>query len=321
MPNGDLKSCYSQKHERNLSFLCFFSIFQAFKTDKYHSFFQIIMGSQSQGGSEASSGGAETFCLKFNDFQANLTSAFNELREESDLLDTSIICDNGGQVIRAHKLVLSASSAVFRQLFRNVAVNKSSNEPMIFLLDVKAEDFRALLDFMYEGQVNVAHENLNEFLALAEKLQIRGLTSNNNVRSTTNNKRLIMNENENPANKRTRFQHLETMTIKEEHKVDSNEPLFHHSGSSTNSIVPSSAYHQQTFSQPFAYENNELQEQQQQQNGDSSTNSNQAFTAVAATPQPTPTNATQMIGPGEDFSINPQTLVDHKGNSFLNSLK
>ena len=56
--------------------------------------------------------------------------------------------------------------------------------------DVKAEDLKLLLDFMYQGQVNVAHENLNSFLALAERLQVRGLTSNiasnNSHRTTTN---------------------------------------------------------------------------------------------------------------------------------------
>ena len=64
-------------------------------------------------------------------------------------------------------------------------------EPVLLLWDVKAEDLKLLLDFMYQGQVNVAHENLNSFLALAERLQVRGLTStnivgNNPLRTTTN---------------------------------------------------------------------------------------------------------------------------------------
>lgn len=272
------------------------------------------MGSQGASVSSGSSESSETYCLKFNDFHANLTTAFNELLEESDLLDATIVLDNGRQVLRAHKLVLSASSAVFRSLFRNTnAVLKSSNEPCIFMLDVKAEDFKSLLNFMYEGQVNVAHDNLNDFLALAEKLQVRGLTnaSNNNLRTA---KRLQMENHQetstaNAASKRPRMapqqQHSETtLNIKEEH----NESLFH--ATSNNPIVPS-AYPQ--FSQQFAYENNELQE-----NGDSTaTSSNQAFAAAAAQApaQQQTANPAQIIGgPGEDFSINPQTLVDHKGN-------
>ena len=43
--------------------------------------------------------------------------------------------------------------------------------------DVKADDLKLLFNFMYEGQVNVAQERLSTFLTLAERLQVRGLTS------------------------------------------------------------------------------------------------------------------------------------------------
>ena len=129
----------------------------------------------------------DTFCLKWNDFHSSLTSTFTELRAESDLLDATIVCE--GQALRVHKLVLSASSSIFRQLFRtNNGLAPNSNEPLILMWDVKAEDMKLLLNFMYEGQVNVAHENLNNFLALAEKLQVRGLTANNNQRLKKKNK-------------------------------------------------------------------------------------------------------------------------------------
>lgn len=134
----------------------------------------------------------EAFCLKWNDFHTSLTSTFTELRAESDLLDATIFCE--GQLVRAHKLVLSASSTIFRQLFRNndqsLLHHSQTVEPVLMMWDVKSEDLKLLLDFMYQGQVNVAHENLNSFLALAERLQVRGLTSNiasnNSHRTTTN---------------------------------------------------------------------------------------------------------------------------------------
>ena len=38
----------------------------------------------------------------------------------------------------------------------------------------------SILDFIYLGKVNIKQENLSSFLALAEKLRVRGLCQNNN---------------------------------------------------------------------------------------------------------------------------------------------
>ena len=43
-----------------------------------------------------------------------------------------------------------------------------------------------ILDFMYHGEVNVAQEELNSFLSVAEELRVKGLTQGNN--STSDNK-------------------------------------------------------------------------------------------------------------------------------------
>ena len=59
-----------------------------------------------------------------------------------------------------------------------------SDHPVVLLWDVKAEDLKLLMNFMYEGQVNVAQEHLTNFLALAERLQVRGLTSTDNNKNS-----------------------------------------------------------------------------------------------------------------------------------------
>ena len=41
---------------------------------------------------------------------------------------------------------------------------------------VKLNNLQSVLDFMYNGEANVAQEELNSFLAVAEELKIKGLT-------------------------------------------------------------------------------------------------------------------------------------------------
>ena len=48
--------------------------------------------------------------------------------------------------------------------------------PIVILRDVSEQDLQALLQFMYNGQVQVPDEQLKNFLRTAETLQIRGLT-------------------------------------------------------------------------------------------------------------------------------------------------
>ena len=50
---------------------------------------------------------SEKFCLKWNDFETNISLAFRELREEKDFFDVTLACDDDNQ-IQAHKVILSA---------------------------------------------------------------------------------------------------------------------------------------------------------------------------------------------------------------------
>ena len=50
---------------------------------------------------------SEKFCLKWNDFETNISLSFRELREEKDFFDVTLACDDDNQ-IHAHKVILSA---------------------------------------------------------------------------------------------------------------------------------------------------------------------------------------------------------------------
>ena len=116
---------------------------------------------------------SEKFSLKWNDFEKNISSTFRELRSEKDLFDCTLSC--GSRKVQAHKLILSACSNFFRSVFRD----NVHQHPLIYLRGVTYSDMVSALDFMYHGEVSVAQTNLNSFLALAEDLEIKGLTQNN----------------------------------------------------------------------------------------------------------------------------------------------
>lgn len=48
--------------------------------------------------------------------------------------------------------------------------------PVVIFRNVKFDDLAALVDFMYQGEVNVVQEQLASFLTTAELLAVQGLT-------------------------------------------------------------------------------------------------------------------------------------------------
>jgi len=125
-------------------------------------------------------GSSEKFCLRWNDFESNISVAFRELREDKDFFDVTLACDD--EQIQAHKVILSACSPFFRTVLRK----NPHAHPLLYLKGVKFGDLQSVLNFMYHGEVNVAQEELNSFLAIAEELRVKGLTQNNGSSSSQN---------------------------------------------------------------------------------------------------------------------------------------
>jgi len=119
-------------------------------------------------------GSSEKFCLRWNDFESNISGAFRELREDKDFFDVTLACDD--EQLQAHKVILSACSPFFRTVLRR----NRHEHPLLYLKGVKYADLVSVLNFMYHGEVNVAQEELNSFLAVAEDLKVKGLTQGNN---------------------------------------------------------------------------------------------------------------------------------------------
>jgi len=122
----------------------------------------------------------EELCLRWNDFESILSRSFCEMRDESDFFDVRIACFDDKSVMKtipAHRVVLSACSPVFKELLRAIGTGDSKG-PLIFLRGISYHEIEAVLEFMYNGQTKVQQTELDAFLAAAEELKIKGLTTN-----------------------------------------------------------------------------------------------------------------------------------------------
>ena len=130
-------------------------------------------------------GESDKFCLRWNDFESNLSAAFQEVREENSLYDVTVACDGGGE-FPAHRLVLAACSQVLRQVIcRKSQLGGNQQQQVIYLRGVNSRDLKFILSFMYQGEVSIAQDHLNSFLAVAEDLQVKGLTQERNCRDAS----------------------------------------------------------------------------------------------------------------------------------------
>uniref|UniRef100_W8BBI7 Longitudinals lacking protein, isoforms H/M/V n=1 Tax=Ceratitis capitata TaxID=7213 RepID=W8BBI7_CERCA len=114
----------------------------------------------------------QQFCLRWNNHQSTLISVFDTLLENQTLVDCTLAAE--GQFLKAHKVVLSACSPFFATLLQQ----QYDKHPIFILKDVKYQELRAMMDYMYRGEVNISQDQLAALLKAAESLQIKGLSDN-----------------------------------------------------------------------------------------------------------------------------------------------
>ena len=115
----------------------------------------------------------EKFCLKWNDFQTNVSKSFSYLRKDQDFFDVSLISDDE-KTVPAHKVVLAASS----ELFKNILRTADHSKPMIYLSGINQRELTHIMEYIYEGELNIYQNELDAFLDVAQKLKIQGLVGN-----------------------------------------------------------------------------------------------------------------------------------------------
>ena len=107
--------------------------------------------------------------LEQSDFLSNYVGFFQQLRGDKDLFDVTLACED--ETMEAHKVVLSACSIFFRNVFKKA----KQKHPFIYLKGVLHKDLVALLDYIYTGQAQVLSEDVDRFFQVGKDMRVKGL--------------------------------------------------------------------------------------------------------------------------------------------------
>ncbi|XP_063592987.1 protein jim lovell-like [Penaeus indicus] len=100
------------------------------------------------------------------------SSILKTLFDDSTFTDVTLTAE--GNLIRAHKAVLSAMSPYFREVLQS---NPCQHPVIIMPLDVQYENLQRIISYIYNGQITLPSEKLASLLKTAKALQISGLAS------------------------------------------------------------------------------------------------------------------------------------------------
>ena len=136
-----------------------------------------------------------SFSLKWNGFQSCAANSFKQLRKFNEFNDVTLVCDDYKQM-SAHKLILSSCSTYFK----TVLSQTNHPNPMICLDGISSQELNSILDYIYNGEVLIGHDEIDQFLKIAARLKLGGLSGssasikNYEALVTDNEKQSVSNE-------------------------------------------------------------------------------------------------------------------------------
>lgn len=115
-------------------------------------------------------GEAQQYCLKWNNHPRNVSTVFDRLRLEELFVDVTLATADR-QIIRAHRVLLSAGSAYLERVLSIT----TCDHPTIVLSNIRYKELKLLVDFMYTGEIAVDQAQFPGLMESANWLMVRGL--------------------------------------------------------------------------------------------------------------------------------------------------
>ncbi|OTF82937.1 BTB/POZ domain containing protein, partial [Euroglyphus maynei] len=106
--------------------------------------------------------------------QDRMSTAIESMLCDEMLCDVTIICN--GQAVKAHRIILAASSTYFKEIFHHIPFGFC---PIVFLKNFTNEDLNDILEFVYKGELIVPIERIDSLIDSAKSLGISGLATLN----------------------------------------------------------------------------------------------------------------------------------------------
>ena len=117
-----------------------------------------------------------------------ISSILKGLQIDNCTADVTLVSDDKVN-LQAHKIVLSASSPVLK----NLLLMNPHPHPVIYMRNIKHKELLSLLQFMYLGETNVSQHHIQAFIKTAKDLEMDGLDVEENLQNELfeNNSNLI----------------------------------------------------------------------------------------------------------------------------------
>ncbi|CAH1115312.1 unnamed protein product [Psylliodes chrysocephalus] len=120
----------------------------------------------------------EEVCLKWNSHHSNMQHTFPSLLLREQYVDATLVAE--GQTLKCHRVILSSCSPYFEEVLASISPYQ---HPVLFMKDTPFWILKSLCDFMYSGEVHILQTKLEELLAVAENLKIKGLAGQEEVKN------------------------------------------------------------------------------------------------------------------------------------------
>ena len=111
----------------------------------------------------------------WHNYTDHLKEMLHNLRQSQLFTDVTLVSDDKKQ-IKAHKIVLTACSAVFKNIIESLPDNCS----IIYLRGIQHQEIESILEFMYLGVTTFSQDRIDEFLNVAQNLGVKEISRNIN---------------------------------------------------------------------------------------------------------------------------------------------